>query len=94
MSTYSKDQIREGLKKLQGWSVAGKAIQRQFTFPSFTAAIQFVNKIAELAEKNNHHPDITIHYKKVILSLTTHEFSGLTERDFNLAQQIDQREAL
>jgi 4a-hydroxytetrahydrobiopterin dehydratase len=90
MSTYSKEQIREGLKKLQGWSVVGKAIQRQFVFPNFMAAIQFVNKIAELAEKNNHHPDITINYKKVTLSLTTHEFSGLTERDFNAAQQIDQ----
>lgn len=90
MSVLSKDEIRERLKKTPEWSVSGKAIQRPFHFKSFMEGIRFVNQIAELAEKANHHPDITIQYKKVTLSLTTHELGGMTDRDFDLAQQIDQ----
>ncbi len=89
MSALSKDEIHERLKKMPGWSHAGKAIHRKFTFKSFTPAIGFVNKIAEAAEEAQHHPDITINYSIVTISLSTHSEGGVTEKDFELAQQID-----
>jgi 4a-hydroxytetrahydrobiopterin dehydratase len=58
-------------------------------FNDFLEAMQFVNQVARSAEGMNHHPDISIHYNKVRLSLTTHDEGGLTERDFRLARKID-----
>lgn len=90
MSALSKAQIHENLKGMQGWSQVGKSIQKKFTFKSFMPAIGFVNKIAEAAEKAGHHPDITINYSVVGISLSTHSEGGVTEKDFELAKQIDQ----
>lgn len=89
MSALSKNEIHERLKKMQGWSHAGKSIHRKYTFKSFMPAIGFVNKIAEAAEKVQHHPDITINYSVVTISLSTHSEGGVTGRDFDLAEQID-----
>jgi 4a-hydroxytetrahydrobiopterin dehydratase len=89
MAALSKDQIRETLKSVPEWSFAGGAIHKKFTFKSFMAAIAFVNKIAEAAEQANHHPDITINYSQVNISLSTHSESGVTQRDFQLARVID-----
>jgi len=86
----SKPEIHERLKKLSDWTHAGKALHRKYTFKSFLAAIAFVNKIAEAAEKAGHHPDITINYTAVGISLSTHSEGGVTEKDFELALQIDQ----
>jgi 4a-hydroxytetrahydrobiopterin dehydratase len=71
------------------WSLSGNAIHKKFTFKSFMPAIAFVNKIAEAAEQSNHHPDITINYSVVGISLSTHSESGVTEKDFRLAEAID-----
>lgn len=90
MSALSKTEIQKKLKEMRDWSHAGKAIQRKFAFKSFLPAIAFVNKVAEAAEAAGHHPDITINYNVVGISLSTHSESGVTERDFELAQQIDQ----
>ena len=89
MAALSKPEIQERLKKLQEWSAAGKSIQKKYTFKSFLPAIEFVNKIAEAAELAGHHPDITINYSVVGISLSTHSEGGVTEKDFNLATQID-----
>ena len=89
MAALSKPEIQQKLKKLQEWSAAGKAIQKKYTFKSFMPAIAFVNKIAEAAELAGHHPDITINYSVVGISLSTHSEGGVTEKDFNLAAQID-----
>ena len=89
MAALSKDQIRETLKSMPEWSFAGGAIHKKFTFNSFMAAIAFVNKIAEAAEQANHHPDITINYSQVNISLSTHSESGVTQKDFHLAGAID-----
>ena len=89
VSALSKNEIHERLKKMPRWSHAGKAIHCKFTFKSFMPAIGFVNKIAEAAEKAQHHPDITINYSIVTISLSTHSEGGVTEKDFELAQQID-----
>jgi 4a-hydroxytetrahydrobiopterin dehydratase len=73
-----------------GWTREGSAIVREWTLADFSAAIAFVNRVAELAEVANHHPDILLHgWNKVRLELSTHSQGGLTEADFALARQID-----
>jgi 4a-hydroxytetrahydrobiopterin dehydratase len=89
VSALSKAEIQEKLKGMQGWSHAGKALHKRYTFKSFMAAIGFVNRIAEAAEKAGHHPDITVSYNLVTLSLSTHSEGGVTEKDFQLAKEID-----
>ena len=61
------------------------ALEREFELPSFAAAIAFVNRVAELADAENHHPDIAISYKRVTLRWTTHSAGGITDRDRELA---------
>jgi 4a-hydroxytetrahydrobiopterin dehydratase len=89
MAALSKDEIRQTLKKMPEWSLAGNAIHKKFSLKSFMPAIAFVNKIAEAAEQANHHPDITINYSQVSVSLSTHSESGVTQKDFQLAEAID-----
>ena len=89
MPALSKNEIHENLKMRPGWSHSGKAIHKKYTFKSFLPGIAFVNKIAEAAEKAQHHPDITINYSVVSISLSTHSEGGVTAEDFGLAQQID-----
>ena len=72
------------------WVEVDGALQRQFDLPSFPDAIAFVNRIAELAEQENHHPDMTISYKQVTLRWTTHSAGGITDRDSELARRSDQ----
>lgn len=90
MAALSKEEIHERLKKLQGWSHQGKALHKKYTFKSFPAGIQFVNKIAEAAESAAHHPDITINYNVVSISLATHSEGGVTDKDFDMTGTIDQ----
>ena len=68
-----------------GWVEADGALERTFELPSFPEAIAFVNRVAELAQAEDHHPDVTISYKKVTLRWTTHSEGGITERDRVLA---------
>jgi 4a-hydroxytetrahydrobiopterin dehydratase len=65
------------------------ALERTFELPSFRDAIAFVGRVADLAEEANHHPDITISYKKVTLRWTTHSAGGLTDLDYELASRTD-----
>ena len=89
MAALSKVEIQQKLKDMRGWSHVGKSIQKRYTLKSFVPAIGLVNKIAEAAEKAQHHPDITINYNVVGVSLSTHSEGGVTQKDFDLAQQID-----
>ena len=89
MAALSKVEIQQKLKDMRGWSHLGKAIQKKYTLKSFAPAIALVNKIAEVAEKEGHHPDITINYNIVGISLSTHSEGGITQKDFDLARQID-----
>jgi 4a-hydroxytetrahydrobiopterin dehydratase len=68
-----------------GWSEVDGALEREFDLPDFRAAIAFVNRVAELAESENHHPDIRISYKRVTLRWWTHTAGGITDRDRELA---------
>lgn len=77
------------LKKVPEWEHEKKRIERVFEFDDFTEAIDFVNAVAEIAEEQEHHPDIDVRYNKVKLILWTHNKGGLTELDFQLAERID-----
>ncbi len=82
-------EVKKELKKIKTWKVRGKELKKEFIFKNFLQAIKFINKIALLAEKADHHPDIFIHnYKKVAISLTTHAAGGITQKDFDLARKI------
>jgi 4a-hydroxytetrahydrobiopterin dehydratase len=67
------------------WNEVDDKLEREFKFDDFLQAIAFVNKVAELAQSENHHPDIEIHYDKVILRWWTHTAGGVTDRDRELA---------
>ncbi|MGB7590485.1 MAG: 4a-hydroxytetrahydrobiopterin dehydratase, partial [Terriglobia bacterium] len=79
MAALSRAEIRERLMNMPEWSLIDSAIYKKFTFKSFLPAIGFVNKIAGAAEQANHHPDITIDYNQVGITLSTHSESGVTE---------------
>ena len=82
-------QVESSLAKLNDWTREGDAIRKQYTFPDFPAAIAFVNRVADVAERADHHPDITISYRRVTLVYSTHSEGGLTEKDFAGAQAAD-----
>jgi 4a-hydroxytetrahydrobiopterin dehydratase len=75
---------------MEGWPEVDGALQREFTFDGFPAAIAFVNRLAELAESVNHHPDIAVSYKRVTVRWTTHSAGGITDRDRDLAGRTDE----
>ena len=81
---------RELVVRTPGWSLAeaGTRLQRRFEFRDFVAAMKFVNRVADVAEAEGHHPDIAIHWNKVDLTLWTHKIGGLHENDFILAAKI------
>lgn len=85
----SDDQIKLELDKLPEWSETGEAIQRTASFKNFLEAMTFVNKVAAAAEAASHHPDFLIRYNKVTLTLSTHDSSGITAKDFDLARTIE-----
>ena len=87
----SESQIKEELHALQGWELKEGEITKLYKFKEFKEAISFVNRVAELAETADHHPDIDIRYNKVTLTLSTHSAGGLTGKDFRLAREIDAR---
>jgi 4a-hydroxytetrahydrobiopterin dehydratase len=89
LAKLSEDEIGKQLRGLRDWTRSGEYIQKEYRFKSFMAAIQFINRVAELAEKEEHHPEIFNSWRTVRLSLTTHDEGGLTEYDFDLAKKID-----
>ena len=86
----SDAQIEAQLLSLPEWSEAGGAVQRTYQFKDFGASMGFVNRVAELAERQDHHPDILVRYNKVTLTLSTHDAGGITDKDFALAKKIDE----
>ncbi|MFQ5911701.1 MAG: 4a-hydroxytetrahydrobiopterin dehydratase [Nitrospinota bacterium] len=89
MAKLAQAQIEQALKDLPGWAREGEAIVKTFGFEWFTPAMGFVTKVALLAERFDHHPDIDIRYKTVRILLTSHDSGGVTERDVNLAKEIE-----
>ncbi len=82
--------IQRELGSLAGWSRRGDALTRTYQFRNFSQSMEFVNRVAGLAESADHHPDIDIRYSKVTLTLSTHDAGGITGNDIALARAIDQ----
>ncbi|MDA1007878.1 MAG: 4a-hydroxytetrahydrobiopterin dehydratase [Planctomycetota bacterium] len=89
MHSLSADQVIDRLVELSEWSLIGDALTRVYSFKDFVAAMGFVQAIAQQAELVSHHPDILIRYNKVTLTLSTHDASGITEKDFSFAAHAD-----
>ncbi len=89
MDKLSESEIKAGLGTAPEWSEVGGEIQRTYQFGDFLASMAFVRKIADYAERVQHHPDILIRYNKVTLTVSTHDAGGITKRDFELAKAAD-----
>ena len=89
MSILEPDTVRQAVADLDGWTVEGDALVRRLKFPSFRAAIDFIGRVADLADPVNHHPDLFNSYRRVEVRLTSHDVGGITQRDLDLAAAID-----
>jgi len=89
MTRLTDEQIQEQVRGLEGWTREGNAIRKQFTFAGFPEAVGFVNRLVPEAERADHHPDITINYRRVTLSYSTHSEGGLTLKDIDGARMAD-----
>jgi 4a-hydroxytetrahydrobiopterin dehydratase len=89
MAKLDDDALREAMRDLPGWEHVGDTIRKGFRFRGFRGAIAFVNRVADLANEAGHHPDLEVHYDRVIVSLSTHDEGGVTDRDVALARRID-----
>lgn len=89
-NTLSSQVIKVLADQIPGWIIKDKSMEREFQFRDFKGSVAFVNKVADSAEKQNHHPDIYIYYSKVKLVLSTHKIGSLSRNDFILAAKIDQ----
>lgn len=83
-------ELSAAIASLPEWKLNGNAIERSYEFANFVQAMEFVNRVAEAAEAVNHHPDITISYNKVKLSLTSHDSGGITQRDIRMAGKLNE----
>ncbi len=83
-------EIQQKLAELNGWRLDGNAIKKSWQFRDFSEAMRFINKVAELAEKHDHHPELFNVYNRVELRFSTHDAGGLTEKDFAIAKAIDE----
>lgn len=89
-TTLTEAEVGTFLKAHPQWKLnAEKMLERTYEWPAFLTGIAFVNEVAQLAEKADHHPDIDIRWRKVTLKLTTHDAGGLTSRDTELAAKAD-----
>ena len=82
-------EVAELLKQVNGWRLDGDRLGKQFKFKDFRLLMEFVNRMADVAEGEGHHPDFTVHYNQLDVSIWTHAVAGLTESDFILAAKID-----
>jgi 4a-hydroxytetrahydrobiopterin dehydratase len=86
----SEEQIEENLVDLDGWKTEDKKLKKRFEFENFAQSLEFVNKVGEIAERRDHHPDIHFGWGYAEFEITTHDVGGLTHNDFELAKEIDQ----
>jgi 4a-hydroxytetrahydrobiopterin dehydratase len=89
VARLSDDEVSRGLRDLPGWERSGDEIVRTVRFPEFMDGIRFIGRVADMAEAADHHPDIDIRYRNVRFALSTHDEGGLTQKDLQLARQIN-----
>ena len=90
MPPMSQDEAQTMLAQVLDWKLADKKITRTFKFKNFKETMAFVNKVADLAEAEGHHPDMNVHWGSVDMTFTTHAVGGLSENDFIMAAKVNQ----
>jgi 4a-hydroxytetrahydrobiopterin dehydratase len=94
MSLLTDHEVNQALGQLPGWTRAGNVIRKQFTFRSFPDAVAFVNRLVPDAETADHHPDLTINYRRVTVEYSTHSEGGLTRKDVDGAKMAERKAAV
>lgn len=89
MPPLSQEEITQLMRQLDGWNCLGKTIRKEFSFKNYYQTMAFVNAIAWISHREDHHPDITAGYNKCLVEYTTHAIGGLSENDFICAAKID-----
>ena len=84
-----REEAEELAKEIPHWTLKDKSIEREFVLKDFREAIDFINEVADIAESQDHHPDICAYYNKVKIELSTHKIGGLSRNDFIMASKID-----
>ena len=87
-SPLEEEKINELLKQITDWKLKEGHLCRKFRFGNFAEAMKFINSVADIAEKEGHHPDFSVHYNKVEIEIWTHAISGLSQNDFIVAAKI------
>ncbi len=85
----SPDEILENLAEMEDWHAENDILSRKFKFENFAQALEFVNRVGEIAEKHDHHPDITFGWGYAEINLTTHDRGGITAFDFAVAKEVN-----
>lgn len=89
MKPFNPEDVRAKLKSHSGWHFHNNQLEKKFQFTDFSEAFAFMTRVAFIAEKLNHHPDWTNIYNQVVIRLSTHDAGGITNKDFEFAQQAD-----
>jgi 4a-hydroxytetrahydrobiopterin dehydratase len=89
MTLATSDDVESFVTGHPGWTSSGQELVRTFVFTDFAGSMQFVNVVAEMAEKADHHPDLDIRWNRVKVALSTHSEGGITDKDLGLADRID-----
>jgi 4a-hydroxytetrahydrobiopterin dehydratase len=89
LQEHIRKALRETVNESKGWGDSKQKLERTFKFKDFNESIDFVNKVAKIAEQQNHHPDIEINYNKVRISITDHEKGGVSDKCHKLVKSID-----
>jgi 4a-hydroxytetrahydrobiopterin dehydratase len=89
MRPLSDIEIQRALGGLAGWSRKGDTLVRTYQFAAFPDGIAFLQRVADVAEAQQHHPDVDVRYTKLVFHLSTHDAGGITEKDFALAHAVD-----
>jgi 4a-hydroxytetrahydrobiopterin dehydratase len=87
-SALSGEELQDLIRELPEWALDDGKLIRFWTYANFLEAMEFVNRVAQLAEQHNHHPDIDIRYNRVKLALVSHDAGGITERDARMAREL------
>jgi 4a-hydroxytetrahydrobiopterin dehydratase len=82
-------EIQQLLQQVHGWQAREEKLHKSYTFKDFVQAVKFINRLAEIAEGEGHHPDFCVHYNRIEVTLWTHAIDGLSENDFILAAKLD-----
>lgn len=89
MTEYTEQEVRDRLEEFPGWSYDGEWLRKTYEFDTYMRGIEFVNRLAELAEDANHHPDLYVGFREVEVSLKSHDVDAITDRDLDLVQEIE-----